>query len=94
MIGLHLLGEILFKHRIFLYLIMPEAQGNLLADLNSGLSVSPIVEPGFRPPVDATLIGIDTDKSGDIKALDVDVKISKRIDNTLLRYGIGFKFFF
>lgn len=94
MISLHLLGEILFKHRIFLYLVTPEAQGNLLADLDGSLSVCSVIEPCLRPPVDTTLIRIDTDQSWDIKALYIYVKISKRVDNALFGYCIGFKFFF
>lgn len=94
MISLHLLGEVLLKHGILLYLIMPELQGYLLADGYSSLAIGSVVEPGFRPPVDTTLISIDADKPGNIKTLDVHLKVSKRIYDSLRLDSVSFYFFF
>lgn len=94
MISLHLLGEVLLKHGILLYLITPELEGYLLADGYSSLAIGSVVEPGFRPPVDTALISIDTDESRYVKTLDVHLEISKRVYDTLLLNSVSFYFFF
>lgn len=94
MVGFHLLGKILLKHGILLYLIMPETESNLFADLYGCFTVSTVVEPCLRPPVDATLVCIDADLSRYVETLDVYLEISQRVDDSLFGYGIGFKFFF
>lgn len=94
MIGLHLFGKILFKPFVFLYLVMPEAKGVLPGDLNGGLSIGTVIEPGFRPPVDASLIGIDADEPRYVETLYVYVQIFEWVYDALGGTGFFFKFFF
>lgn len=89
MIGLHLTREILFKHLVASYLVMPETKRCLTADLYCRLSIRSAVEPCLCPPVDTTLVGIYTDLSRDVKALYIDVQVSKRVDNALFLYRVS-----
>ena len=79
----HLTWIIFFEPFVLADAVVDEADGEFLA-----------VEPGFRPPVDAVLVGIDADEALDVETLDVDVEAVERIDEALTVYGVVNSFFF
>lgn len=93
-VGLHLSGEILLQPFVLLYFISPETEGIGKTDCYGCLSIGPVVEPCFCPPVDSSLVCINADKSRDIETLDVYLQIGKRVYDSVLEAGLFFKFFF
>ena len=89
----HLLRKELFQPLILLDVIVDEFDGQCPANLYGSFSFLTSVEPGFRPPYDAVLVGIDTDSALDVEALDVEVEIGKRVDDALALYGEVKSFF-
>ena len=71
MIHFHLLGEIFFKHGIFLNFILNEADCYLSAYLDGCFSLFLVVEPGFGPPSYAATVWIDCNQPWYVKALYV-----------------------
>ena len=94
MYDLHLLGEKLLQPLVLLYVIVDELDGKRTGDLNGSLTLFSSVEPGFRPPHDAVLVGIDAHKPLDVETLDVYLKVSKRVDDSLTFYSPVSSFFF
>ena len=91
---LHLLGEVCLQPLVLLNDVLDELDGLLAADLDSPFSLLPAVEPCLRPPDNTVLVGIDTDSALDVEALDVEVEIGKRVDDSLTLYGEVKSFFF
>ena len=93
-VNLHLFREVLFQPLILLHLVPDEQQRALPGNLNTGLTVLAVVEPGLRPPAYPSLVGIDADCPWDIEALHLDFKILQGIDDPAVRYGLVPGFFF
>lgn len=55
-------------------MMVDEAKGVLKLYLHSSLTDLSVVEPCLREPSYSCLVAIDADKTGDVEALDVDVK--------------------
>lgn len=93
-IHFHLLGEILFEPFVLLDIVIDELDGHLTVYLNGCLSSLAVVEPGFRPPSDTRTVWVNADKTGDVKALHVEVQLCKGIDQVTAgnRYVFGFFF--
>jgi hypothetical protein len=94
MIDLHLLRKILFEPFVFFDVVIDELDSQLTVYLNGCFSRLTVVEPCLRPPSDTTLVGINTDESRYIKALYVNLKLGKRIDESTTGYGFVIGFFF
>ena len=94
MYDLHLLGKELLQPLVLLYVIVDELDGERTGHLDGTLPLLPSVEPGFRPPHDAVLVRIDAHKPLDVEALDVYLKVSKRVDDSLTFYSPVSSFFF
>ena len=94
MIDFHLFGEILFEPFVLLYIVIDEFDGQLTVNLNGCLSSLTVVEPGFRPPSDTRTVWIYADKTGNVKALHVEIQLCKGIDQVTVgnRYVFGFFF--
>lgn len=90
----HLTGIIFFEPFVLADAVVDEADGEFTVDLHGSLSPLLAVEPGFCPPVDAVLVGIDADEALDVETLDVDVEAVERIDEALTVYGVVNSFFF
>lgn len=90
----HLTWIIFFKPFVLADAVVDEADGKLTVDLHGSLSPLLAVEPGFCPPVDAVLVGIDADEALDVETLDVDVEAVERVDEALAGYGVVSSFFF
>ena len=106
----HLTWIIFFEPFVLADAVVDEADGEFTVDLHGSLSPLLAVEPGFRPPVDAVLVGIDADEALDVvdavlvgidadealdvETLDVDVEAVERIDEALSVYGVVNSFFF
>ena len=91
--NLHLFGEVGFQPLVFLDDVLDELDGLLAVDLDSPFAFLSAIEPGLRPPYDAVLVGIDTDRALDVETLDVEVEIGKRVDDALALYGVVKSFF-
>ncbi|MCM1511124.1 MAG: hypothetical protein NC116_10485 [Clostridium sp.] len=59
MIHFHLLGEELLQQVLFVQPVKNELYGSLCLDFNRRFTVLGIVEPGFRPPPQSRIVGID-----------------------------------
>ena len=94
MIDFHLLGEILFEPFVFFNVLIDELDCQLSVNLNGSFTCLAIVEPGFCPPSDSASVGIDTDQSRYIKALNVYFQFGKGIDKPTAGYGFVIGFFF
>ena len=90
----HLLGKELFQPLVLLDVIMNELDGQCPCYLYGSFSFLSPVEPGFRPPHDAVLVGIDADHPLDVEALDVYLKVGKGVENSLTFYSPVSSFFF
>ena len=90
---LHLLGEVGLQPLVLIDDVLDELDSLLAVDLDSPFSFLPAVEPCLCPPYDAVLVGIDTDSALDVEALDVEVEVRKRVDDTLALYGEVKSFF-
>ncbi len=93
-VHLHLPGEELFEPRVLLDTVVDEAYGLLPFDLHRGFPLLPVVEPCLCPPADSGTVGIDRNDSRYVEALDVDVQLCQRVDDTAVCYGFVMKFFF
>lgn len=90
----HLLGEELLQPFVLLHIVVDELDGQGPRYLDGTLPFLASVEPGFCPPYDAVSVGIDADCALDVEALDVNLKISKRVDDALTFYSPVSSFFF
>ena len=90
---LHLLGEVGLQPLVLLDDVLDELDSLLAVDLDSPFPFLSAVEPCLRPPDYAILVGIDTDRALDVEALDVEVEVRKRVDDTLALYGEVKSFF-
>ena len=90
----HLFGKELFQPLVFLDIIMDELDGQCPCYLYGSFSFFASVEPSFRPPHDAVLVRIDAHKPLDVETLDVYLKVSKRVDDSLTFYSPVSSFFF
>ena len=90
----HLTGIIFFKPFVLADAVVDEADGEFTVDLHGSLSPLLAVEPGFRPPVDAVLVGIDADGTLYVEALNVYVEILEWVYYPLACYGVVSSFFF
>ena len=94
MVYLHLLGEKLFEPCVLPDAVVYEVHSLHPLYLHGGFTFLPVVEPGFRPPPQTCPVGIDGDDPWYVEALDVNVKFSQRIDDSVGGYCFGMKFFF
>ena len=75
-------------------MIMDEAQGVLKLYLHSSFAYLTVVEPCLGEPAYSGLVTIDTDKTWNVEALDVDVKGGKRINELTVGNRLRLYFFF
>ena len=73
-IDCHLCGKVFLQPLIIIHMMVDEAKGVLKLYLHSSLTDLSVVEPCLREPPNSCLVAIDADKTGDVEALDVDVK--------------------
>ena len=93
-VHLHLPGKELFEPRVLLDAVVNEAYRLFPFDLHRGFPFLPVVEPRLRPPSHSGTVGIDGDDSRYVEALDVDVQLRQRVDDTAVCYCFVMKFFF
>jgi len=79
MIYLHLLWIVFLQPFILVALLIDKCYGCVSGYLYCTLTNPSVVEPCLYPPLYAVLIGIDSNLTLDIKGLNVDDKICKRI---------------
>ena len=94
MIHFHLLWKVFFQPSIFLYPVMDEENGLLQLYLHGAFSFLPVIEPCLCPPSHSCTVWIDAYQPGNVKALNIDVQISKWVDDATCRYGFVMEFFF
>lgn len=93
-INFHLLREIFFKPFVFFNVIVDELDSELSVYLDGSFSFLGVVEPCLCPPSDSRTVRIDADNSRNVKALNVEVKFCKWIDESATGYCPVLCFFF
>ena len=93
-INFHLLREIFFKPFVFFNVIVDELDSELSVYLDGSFSFLGVVEPCLCPPSDSRTVWIDADNSRNVKALNVEVKFCKWIDESATGYCPVLCFFF
>ena len=90
---LHLLWEVLLQPLVLLDDVLDELYRHFSVDFDGSFAFLATVEPRLRPPHYSVLVGIDADSALYVKALDINVKVGKRIDDALA-YCCAFRNFF
>ena len=93
-VNFHLFGIKLFQPYILLDVVVNEAYRLFSLNLHRCFALFPVIEPCFRPPADSGAVGIDGDDPRYVEALDVDVQLRQRVDESAARYSFVMKFFF
>ena len=90
----HLTWKELFQPLILCHIVLYELDGQLTIDFYGSFTFFLTVEPSLCPPHNAVLVGIDTDSTLYVEALNVYIKILEWVYYALACYGAVSSFFF
>lgn len=94
MIDSHLGGEVFLKPFVIVHMVVNEAEGILKLYLHGSLTDLTVVEPSLGEPSYTSLVAIDTDQTGNVEALNVNIETGKGIDELTVNNRLGLYFFF